>query len=121
MQTLDLMVDLIKRSKVWALGMEFYGTWQEVAMCHRTPYIRTKINIGHFYKSMVRLKMSILQIWVTWASKSTFKNLRLCSIKILVCAMTKYNISCVLLAQTHLTMMNHLTSIFQIANMSMKG
>ena len=26
--------------------------------------------------------MSILQIWVTWASKITFKNLQLCSIKI---------------------------------------
>ena len=31
---------------------------------------------------MVSLKMSILQIWVTWAAKITFKNLQLCSIKI---------------------------------------
>ena len=31
---------------------------------------------------MVSLKMSILQIWVTWASKITLKNLQLCSIKI---------------------------------------
>ena len=34
-----------------------------------------------FIKSMVSLKMSILQIWVTWASKITLKNLQLCSIK----------------------------------------
>ena len=61
MKVLDLMVDLIKMSKVWSLSMEFYGTWQEVAMRHRTPYIRTK----HFIKPMVSLKMSILQIWVT--------------------------------------------------------
>ena len=32
--------------------------------------------------SIVSLKMSIMQIWVTWASKITFKNLQLCSIKI---------------------------------------
>ena len=31
---------------------------------------------------MVSLKMSILQSWVTWASKITLKNLQLCSIKI---------------------------------------
>ena len=37
---------------------------------------------GHiFIKSMVSLKMSILQIWVTSASKVTQKNLQLCSIK----------------------------------------
>ena len=35
-----------------------------------------------FIKSMVSLKMSILQIWVTWASKITLKNLQLCSSKI---------------------------------------
>ena len=35
-----------------------------------------------FIKSMVGLKMSILQIWVTWASKITLKNLQLCSIKL---------------------------------------
>ena len=35
-----------------------------------------------FIKSMVSLKMFILQIWVTWASKITLKNLQLCSIKI---------------------------------------
>ena len=35
-----------------------------------------------FIKSMVSLKMSILQIWVTWASKITLKNLQLCGIKI---------------------------------------
>ena len=31
---------------------------------------------------MVSLKMSILLIWVTWASKITLKNLQLCTIKI---------------------------------------
>ena len=35
-----------------------------------------------FIKSMVSLKISILQIWVTWASKITLINLQLCSIKI---------------------------------------
>ena len=35
-----------------------------------------------FIKSMASLKMSILQIWITWASKITFKNLQLYSIKI---------------------------------------
>ena len=35
-----------------------------------------------FIKSMVSLKISILQIWVTWASKITIKILQLCSIKI---------------------------------------
>ena len=55
-------------SKVWSLCMEFYGAWQEVAMHHRTPYTRTKL----WTKSMVSLKMSILQIW---ASKITLKNL----------------------------------------------
>ena len=35
-----------------------------------------------FIKSMVSLKMSILQIWVNWASKITLKNLQLSSIKI---------------------------------------
>ena len=31
------MVDFTKMSQVW-----FYGAWQEVAMRHRTPYIKTK-------------------------------------------------------------------------------
>ena len=39
MKVLDLMVDFIKMSKVWSLCMEFYGAWQKVAMCHKTPYI----------------------------------------------------------------------------------
>ena len=40
MKVLDLMfmIDLIKKSKVWSLSMEFYGTGQEGP------------NIGHFYK-----------------------------------------------------------------------
>ena len=65
MKVLDLMVDLIKMFKVWSLSMEFYGVWQEVAIELHT----LGPNIGHFIKSMVRLKMSILQIWATWASE----------------------------------------------------
>ena len=38
--------------------------------------------MAHGIKSMVSLKMSILQIWVTWASKITVKNLQLCNIKV---------------------------------------
>ena len=55
-----------------------HATWQEVTMHHRTPYI-----FGHFYKINGRSQnVHILQIWVTWASKITLKNLRLCSIKL---------------------------------------
>ena len=43
MDILRLTVDFIKMSKVWSLCMEFYGAWQEVAMRHRTPYLRTKL------------------------------------------------------------------------------
>ena len=43
MDILRLTIDFIKMSKVWFLCMEFYGAWQEVAMHHRTPYIRTKL------------------------------------------------------------------------------
>ena len=53
-----------------------------VVMRHRTPYIIKDQTLDIFIKSMVNLKMSILQIWVTWASKITLKNLQLCSIKI---------------------------------------
>ena len=67
----------IKMSKVWSLSVEFCDAWQEVAMHRRTPYLPLI-----FIKSMVSLKMSILLIWVTWASKITFKKLQLCSIKI---------------------------------------
>ena len=35
MNVLRLITDFIKMSKVWFLSMEFYGTWQEVAMRHR--------------------------------------------------------------------------------------
>ena len=58
MKVLDLMVDFIKMH-VQSLVLK-YGV----------------------LKSVVRLKMSILQIWVIWASKITFKNLQLCSVKI---------------------------------------
>jgi len=63
MKVLDHMVDFIKLSKVWSLSMELYGAWQLLAMLYS-------------------LKMSILQIWVTWASNITLKNLQLCSTKI---------------------------------------
>ena len=43
MDILRLTIDFIKMSKVWSLCMEFYGAWQEVAMRHRTPYLRTKL------------------------------------------------------------------------------
>ena len=43
MDILRLTIDFIKMSKVWSLSMEFYGAWQEVAMRHRTPYLRTKL------------------------------------------------------------------------------
>ena len=53
-----------------------------VAMHHRTPYLRTKL--GHFYKINGKSQNvhTVLQIWVTWASKITSKNLQLCSIKL---------------------------------------
>ena len=37
---LSLTIDL---SNVWSLCMEFYVTWQLIAMCHKTPYLRTKL------------------------------------------------------------------------------
>ena len=77
MKVLNHMVDFIKMSKVWSLSMEFYGAWQLLAMRHR----HKDQTLDIFIKSMVSLKMSILQIWVTWASKITLKNLQLCSIK----------------------------------------
>ena len=82
-ESLDLMVDFIKMPNFWCLSMEFYGAWQEVTMCHGTPYIRTKL-CKFFYQinGIISLEMSILQIWVTWASKITLKNLQLCSLKI---------------------------------------
>ena len=80
MKVLDLMVDFIKMSKVWSLCMEFYGAWQ----------------------SMVSLKMSILHIWVTWASKITLKNLQLYSIK---------------LREATLPMMSHAAALFYYRNL----
>ena len=51
-------------------------------MAHGKNSIHKDQTLDILIKSMVRLKMSILQIWVSWASKITFKNLPLCSIKI---------------------------------------
>ena len=51
-------------------------------MPHGKNSIHKDQTLDILVKSMVRLKMSILQIWVSWASKITFKNLPLCSIKI---------------------------------------
>ena len=68
------------RLPAWESGLwEFYGAWP-YACAIELHIIRTKY--GTKINGNIRLKMSILQIWVTWASKITFTNLQLCSIKI---------------------------------------
>ena len=63
-----------ERLKSWTLCLSYGGFYKNVQS------LVLKYGV---LKSMVRLKMSILQIWVTWASKITSKlNLQLCSIKI---------------------------------------
>ena len=77
MKVLDLMVDFIKMSKVWSLCLWRMPHGKKLPC---TIELHTYLDI--FIKSMVGLKMSILQNWVTWASKITLKNLQLCSIKL---------------------------------------
>ena len=79
MKVLDLMVECTK-------FVPYVTVWSSMAHGKKLPCAINSIHkdqtLDIFIKSMVSLKMSILQIWVTWASKITFKNLQLCSIKI---------------------------------------
>ena len=60
------MVDFMQMSKVWCLSMEFYGTWQEVAMHLRTSYIRTKLFFIGKYQNVHTADLGYLGfLWIT--------------------------------------------------------
>ena len=68
---------------VQSLVLKYGVLWRMARSCHASQNsIHKDQTLDIFIKSTVSLKMSILQIWVTWASKITFKNSQLCSIKI---------------------------------------